>query len=298
MPEATVSPPKSTARSANAPTAFHLLAKPTGAVCNLDCTYCFFLSKEALYPGSRFRMADNLLEIYLRQLLEAHQTPEVTVAWQGGEPTLMGLAFFQRAVELAERLKRPGQQVQHTIQTNGTLLDDDWAAFFKARGFLVGLSIDGPRALHDAYRVNKGGAGTFDQVLRGWEVLRRHDVDTNVLCTVHAANQDHPLTIYHFFRDELGARYLQFIPIVERATPELLPVANAGWSAPRCGATALHPGRQLGDRALGRSGAFRALPERHLRRVGAARRGHTLRAALRLGTGELAGCTGRGVRLQ
>jgi uncharacterized protein len=214
----------------NAPPAFHLLAKPTGAVCNLDCKYCFFLSKEMLYPGSRFRMADELLETYIHQLLESHQVPEVNVAWQGGEPTLMGLDFFKRSVEYAEKYRRPDQQIVYTIQTNGTRLDNEWGAFFKQHDFLVGISIDGPRQLHDAYRVNKGGGGSFDQVMRGLGYLKKHRVDFNILCTVHAANADHPLEVYHFFRDELGAQYLQFIPIVERATPEKLPVANLGWS--------------------------------------------------------------------
>jgi uncharacterized protein len=214
----------------DAPASFHLLAKPTGAICNLDCQYCFFLSKEELYPGSRFRMPDEVLEAYVQQLLAAHQAPEVTVAWQGGEPTLMGLEFFQRTVALVEKDKRPGQTVAYTIQTNGTRLDDAWAAFFKEHDFLVGLSVDGPRELHDAYRVDKGGAGSFDRVMRGWEALRRHEVDVNILCTVHAANADHPVEVYRFFRDELGAQFVQFIPIVERATPETLPQANQGWS--------------------------------------------------------------------
>jgi len=210
--------------------AFHLLAKPTGAVCNLDCKYCFFLSKEMLYPGSRFRMADELLETYIRQLLEAQQVPEVTIAWQGGEPTLMGLDFFKRSIELVEKYKKPDQTVLHTIQTNGTKIDDELAAFFKENNFLVGLSVDGPQPLHDAYRVNKGGSGTFEQVMRGWHFLQKHAVDVNLLCTVHAANADHPLEIYHYFRDELHAQYMQFIPIVERATAETLPLANLGWS--------------------------------------------------------------------
>ena len=214
----------------NAPPAFHLLAKPTGAVCNLDCKYCFFLSKEMLYPGSRFRMADELLETYIRQLLESHQIPEVNVAWQGGEPTLMGLDFFKRSVEYAQKYRRPEQQVTYTIQTNGTKLDDEWCAYFKEHNFLVGISIDGPRQLHDAYRVNKGGQGSFDQVMRGLEYLKKHQVDFNILCTVHAANQDHPLDVYQFFRDELEAQYIQFIPIVERASQETLPLANQGWS--------------------------------------------------------------------
>jgi uncharacterized protein len=121
------------------PIAFHLLAKPTGAVCNLDCKYCFFLSKEMLYPGSRFRMADELLETYIRQLLEAQQVPDITIAWQGGEPTLMGLDFFKRSIELVEKYRMPGQTIQHTIQTNGTKIDDELAAFFKRHNFLVGL---------------------------------------------------------------------------------------------------------------------------------------------------------------
>jgi uncharacterized protein len=150
----------------DAPPAFHLLAKPTGAICNLDCEYCFFLSKEMLYPGSRFRMADDLLETYLRQLIEAHaRAPEVTVAWQGGEPTMMGLDFFRRSVELAESYRMPHQRIVYTIQTNATLIDDEWAGFFKDRGFLVGVSIDGPREIHDTYRVDKGGKGSFDRVM-------------------------------------------------------------------------------------------------------------------------------------
>ena len=215
---------------AGAPPAFHLLAKPTGAICNLDCTYCFFLSKEMLYPGSRFRMADDLLELYLRQLIEAHaRSPEVVVAWQGGEPTMMGLDFFERSVEIARSLVEPGQHLLYTIQTNGTLIDDAWAAFFKEHGFLVGLSIDGPRQIHDAYRVDKGGKGSFDRVMAGLEVLRRHDVDWNALTTIHVANEDRGRQVYRFLRDDCGARFMQFIPIVERATPETLSAANAGW---------------------------------------------------------------------
>jgi len=221
--------PISATRPAGAPPAFHVLVKPTGAICNLDCKYCFFLSKEMLYPGSRFRMADELLERYIRQLLESHTTPEVNLSWQGGEPTLMGLDFFRRSVALADKHKLPGQKVQHTIQTNGTRLDDDWAAFFKENGFLVGISFDGPPALHDAYRVDKGGAGTFDQVRRGLDALKARHVDFNILCTVHAANGDYGLEVYRYFRDDLGAEFIQFIPIVERATPELLPIANQGW---------------------------------------------------------------------
>lgn len=175
-------------------------------------------------------MPEATLEAYIRQLLEAHRSPTVTVAWQGGEPTLMGLDFFKQSVALVNQYRRPDQAIEYTFQTNGVLLDDDWCAFLKAHNFLVGLSVDGPQAMHDTYRVNKGGQGTFKQVMRGWEHLRKHGVDFNILCTVNAANQHHGRQVYRFFRDELGAEWMQFIPIVERATAETLPIANLGWS--------------------------------------------------------------------
>lgn len=213
----------------NAPPAYHILTKPTGAVCNLDCKYCFFLSKEALYPGSRFRMTDEVLEAYIQQLFETHRAPEVTVAWQGGEPTLMGLDFFRKSVDLVDKYKHPNQRAVYTMQTNGTRLDDEWGAFLKEHGFLVGLSVDGPQEIHDTYRLDKGGKGTFERVMGGWEVLRRNQVEFNILCTVHAANGDHPVEVYRFFRDELKAEFVQFIPIIERATPETMRQANKGW---------------------------------------------------------------------
>ncbi|MBL1174915.1 anaerobic sulfatase maturase [Pantanalinema sp. GBBB05] len=204
----------------NAPPAFHLLAKPTGAICNLDCQYCFFLSKEQLYPGSKFRMSDELLETYIQQLLASHQTPEVSVAWQGGEPTLMGLEFFQRSIALVEKHKKPGQNITHTLQTNGTKLDDDWGRFFKQHNFLIGLSVDGPKPLHDTYRVDKRGRGSFEQVIQGWKILKKHQVDFNILCTVNAINGDRPLEVYRFLRDQLGAEFIQFIPIIERVNED------------------------------------------------------------------------------
>ena len=213
-----------------APMAFHVMAKPTGATCNLDCEYCFFLSKEMLYPGSRFRMAEELQETYLRQLLEAHdRAPEVVIAWQGGEPTMMGLDFFRRSIEIQKRYARPGQKLLNTLQTNGTLLTDEWGAFLKENDFLVGISIDGPREMHDTYRVDKGGKPTFSRVIRGLDVLKRHEVDWNVLTTVHAVNGDRGRQVYRFLRDDLGATFIQFIPIIERATPETLQIADAGW---------------------------------------------------------------------
>jgi uncharacterized protein len=229
--EKIASPPLDPALAPAAPPRFHLLAKPSGSTCNIDCRYCFFLSKEALYPNDAHRMSDATLEAYIRQLLESHRLPEVTVAWQGGEPTLMGVAFFRKAVALVEKHRRPGQQVRHTFQTNGILLDDEWCAFLAENQFLVGLSVDGPRDVHDTNRVTRGGHGTFDLVMKGWQQLRKHRVDFNVLCTVNSANQDHGRRVYQFFRDELGATWIQFIPIVERATPETIDVANLGWSA-------------------------------------------------------------------
>jgi uncharacterized protein len=192
----------------------------------LDCAYCFFLSKEELYPGSSFRMSDDLLIEYVRQLLQSHRTPEVTVAWQGGEPTLMGLDFFRRAMNLVEELRRPEQAIAHTIQTNCTLVDDDWASFLAEHDFLVGVSVDGPREMHDAYRVDKGGKPTFDRVMRGLDRLRAHGVRWNALTTVHRANEQHPLEVYRFLRDELGAEHVQFIPIVERPTEMGVPVGD------------------------------------------------------------------------
>jgi len=213
----------------NVPSYFHVMAKPTGAVCNLDCKYCFFLSKDTLYPDSRFRMSDDILETYVSQVIESQREPHLTIAWQGGEPTLMGLDFFRRAMNLVHRYKRPGTTLEHTIQTNGVLLDGEWCEFLRDNKFLVGLSMDGPRQMHDAYRVDKGGAPTFDKVMRAARLMQEHKVEFNIFCTVHAANVNYPLDVYRFFRDELRTQYVQFIPIVERATPELLEIANEGW---------------------------------------------------------------------
>jgi uncharacterized protein len=194
------------------------MAKPTGAICNLDCEYCFFLAKEELYPGSTFRMGDDVLQAHIRQLLAAHAgQPEVVVTWQGGEPTLMGLDFFARAVELERQHAQPGQRVVNALQTNATLLDDTWAAFLREHDFLVGVSIDGPPVMHDALRVDKGGKPTFDRVIAGLRALQRHGVDWNALTTVNSANGEHGLAVYRFLRDDLAATHVQLIPVVERA---------------------------------------------------------------------------------
>jgi uncharacterized protein len=195
------------------PHVFHVMAKPTGARCNLDCAYCFFLKKEALYPDSTFQMTDKVMESYVRQTLQAGQT---AIAWQGGEPTLMTLDFFRRAMAVEKQHLKPGVTIENTIQTNGILIDDEWCKFLHDNNFLVGISLDGPPHLHDVYRKDKGGNPTCDRVVRAVCLMQKHQVEFNILCTVNAVNSQHPLEVYRFFRDELGARYLQFIPIVEK----------------------------------------------------------------------------------
>ena len=210
------------------PPRIHVLAKPSGATCNLACSYCFFLDKELLYPSSDFRMSDEVLENYIQQLIETHRSNEVTVAWQGGEPTLMGVDFYRKAIEYTEEFKRPGMSFENTMQTNGTLLDDEWCEFYKEYNFLIGLSLDGPRHLHDAHRVDKGGAPTFDKVMRGLRLLQKHEVEYNILVTVNSINADHPLEVYRFLRDEVGTEWMQFIPVVERINQDGLNLIQMG----------------------------------------------------------------------
>jgi uncharacterized protein len=197
-------------------TGFHVLVKPRGPVCNLACRYCFYTSKVDLYRDSSFRMSDDVMEAYLRQVIQAHEGPEVTIAWQGGEPTLMGLDFFRRSIGLQRKLLRPGQRAFNTIQTNGTMLDDDWCAFFRENDFLVGISVDGPKELHDEFRVDLVGKPSFERVMKGVRLLQKHKVEHNALVTINSANSDHPLKVYRFLRDDAGFRFIQFIPIVER----------------------------------------------------------------------------------
>ncbi len=212
------------------PPRIHVLAKPTGATCNLACSYCFFLDKELLYPSSKFRMSEEDLEVYIRQLIETHRSTEVTVAWQGGEPTLMGVDFYREAIEYQEQYKRPGMTFENTMQTNGTLLDDEWCEFLKENNFLIGISIDGPAHLHDAYRVDKGGKPTLENVIRGLRLLQEHGVEYNVLTTVNRTNADYPVEVYRFLRDEVGTDWIQFIPVVERRTQDGLNLIQQGES--------------------------------------------------------------------
>jgi uncharacterized protein len=198
-------------------TPFHVMAKPIGPICNLDCKYCFYLEKERLYPrASEWAMPDDVLDAFIRQYIESNELPAVQFTWQGGEPTLLGVDYFRKIVALQTRYA-DGKKIENAFQTNGVLLDDEWAMFLKDAGFLVGLSIDGPRDLHDVYRVDKGGRPTFDKVMRGLDVLARHGVAFNTLTTVHRANSYHPLEVYRFLKSH-GSGYMQFIPIVERVS--------------------------------------------------------------------------------
>lgn len=220
------------------------MAKPVGSTCNLDCTYCYYLSKETLPGGpGTGRMSDEVLESFIRQYIASAEGPGVVFSWQGGEPTLLGLEFFRKAVALERKHARPGQKIENDLQTNGTLLDDEWCAFLKENRFLVGLSIDGPREIHDHYRVTKGGKPTFDQALGAAKRLQRHGVPFNTLTCVHRFNGRRPLDVYRFLRQEVGSTHLQFIPIVEFR--DFKTVAPQKWDAamlPRDGEPEARPG--------------------------------------------------------
>ena len=202
------------------PTAFSIMSKPIGPRCNIDCQYCYYLEKEKLYPSEKkFRMAPEVLESYIRQVIEASLEagmPEVPFAWQGGEPTMLGVDYFRQIVALQKKHTPSGVKVTNALQTNGILLDDDWGAFLQENGFLVGISIDGPKKVHDRYRIDRAGRATFDKVMAGLEVLQRHEVEYNALTTVHRANGGKGKEIYRFLKG-LGIDFMQFIPIAERS---------------------------------------------------------------------------------
>lgn len=201
---------------ATASRSFQVMVKPIGAVCNLDCAYCYYLEKKDLYPkGRSFRMADDLLESYIIQHIEACPDELILFSWHGGEPTVLGLDYFRRIVELQRRHRPPGRRILNGIQTNGTLLDEEWCRFLAAERFQIGISVDGPRELHDPYRVTKSGKSTHNQVMRSFRLLKRHGVECDMLCVVHQKNVRHPALVYRFFRDS-GVKFLQFLPLVAR----------------------------------------------------------------------------------
>lgn len=197
------------------PFAFNVMLKPIGPVCNLNCTYCYYLEKKNLYQNVKnFRMSEDLLEIYTKQYIDSQQVPVVSFVWQGGEPTMMGIDFYKKALVLQERYSN-GKRIENIFQTNGTLLDDDYCRFFHDNNFLIGVSIDGPEELHDLHRKNVAGKGSFAQVMKGIELLHKHKVEFNTLSVVNREIAYHPLKVYHFLK-KIGSGFIQFIPIVER----------------------------------------------------------------------------------
>jgi uncharacterized protein len=220
--------------SISTPTAhrpFHVMSKPIGPICNLDCKYCFYLEKEKLYAGERkWAMSDEVLESYIAQYIRAQPGEHVSFAWQGGEPTLLGVDYFRKIIEL-QRKYADGKLIENALQTNGTLLDDEWCAFLAEHKFLVGLSIDGPREVHDVYRVDKKQAPTFDAVVRGIELLKKHRVEFNTLTVVNRTNSQKPLEVYRFLKS-IGSGFIQFIPLVERLPQTRLKVLGLDLAEP------------------------------------------------------------------
>lgn len=198
---------------------FWVVAKPMGPRCNLDCTYCYYLEKAGLYPDqSKFRMAPDVLEIFIRDYIASQARAgltEIQFVWQGGEPTMRGLDYFRTIAALQRKHCPPGRTVRNALQTNGTLLNDEWARFLHYERFLVGLSLDGPPHLHDRYRRDRRGHPSSARVLSAWNLLARHRVDTNILCVVNDRNVGSPLEVYRYLRD-VGVEFMQFIPVVER----------------------------------------------------------------------------------
>ena len=194
---------------------FQVFVKPIGSICNLGCRYCYYLEKEHLYPeGESFRMPDEVLEEYIVQHIDASPETVIRFSWHGGEPTVLGLDYFRKVVELQRRHLPPGRRIVNGIQTNGTLLDEDWCRFLAAEGFAVGISIDGPQEMHDRFRVTKDGRPTHEQTMRGYKLLQEHGVYTDILCVVNAHNVRFPLQVYRFFK-QIDAQYISFLPMVE-----------------------------------------------------------------------------------
>lgn len=194
---------------------FQVFVKPVGSACNLDCQYCYYLKKQSLYPQSQsFRMPDIILEEYIAQHIEAASEPVIRFSWHGGEPTLLGLDYFRKIVRLQRKHLPPNRQISNGLQTNGTLLDQDWCRFFAEEDFFVGVSLDGPQEIHDRYRFTKNHKSSFAHTLRGYEHLRQYGVNTDILCVVNDYNVQYPEKVYRFFK-QLQAQYVSFLPLVE-----------------------------------------------------------------------------------
>ncbi|OGU54681.1 MAG: anaerobic sulfatase maturase [Ignavibacteria bacterium RBG_13_36_8] len=195
--------------------AYHIMAKPTGSICNLDCQYCFYLEKEKLYPGkNNWVMPEGTLRLFIKNYIESQNVPSVNFTWQGGEPTLLGVDYFRKVIELQNEYSG-GKEIMNAFQTNAVLLNDEWCELFKENIFLIGVSIDGPPELHDRYRYFKGKQSSFDKVIASIELLKKHKVEFNTLTCVQGDNSYQPLKVYKFLK-EIGSKYMQFIPIVER----------------------------------------------------------------------------------
>ena len=214
------------------PAAFNIMLKPAGSLCNLGCAYCYYLDKADIYGGREPRMSEEMLETVIREYIAANDVPEVTFNWHGGEPLVLGLDFYRKAMDL-ERKYADGKTVFNTLQTNGTLLTPEWADFLRENRFLVGISIDGPRDIHDKYRKDKGGAGTFDKVLHGIQLLRAHGVEFNTMSTVNKVSEGRGLEVYRFLQS-IGSRYMQFMPVVEHVKQRRIvsPAAEGARLAP------------------------------------------------------------------
>jgi uncharacterized protein len=205
---------------------FQIFVKPVGPICNLSCRYCYYLGKKSLYPDSdHFLMEDNILENYVIQHIKASTNKIINFSWHGGEPLLAGIDFFRKVVNLQRKHQHAGSKILNGIQTNGTLLDDEWCSFLAAESFIVGISIDGPGDLHNNFRRTKENGTTLQQVIRGYELLQKHGILPEILCVVNADNVKYPLVIYNFFK-QLGTKYITFLPLVEPQTNSLTGVSR------------------------------------------------------------------------
>lgn len=202
------------AQRISGPRTFSTMLKPAGSTCNLDCSYCYYLDKALQYGGRQAAMGEELLERYVKDYIESNEEGVVSFCWHGGEPTLLGLDYFRKAVAFQKKYAS-GKKIENSIQTNGTTIDEEWCRFFASEGFLVGVSLDGPRDIHDAFRLDKGGRPSFERVMRTIAMFRRHGVEFNTLSVVNSRSEGRGAEIYRFLRDVAGSRYMQFLPAVE-----------------------------------------------------------------------------------
>jgi len=194
---------------------FQVFAKPVGSNCNLNCQYCYYLEKKSLYPETdHFLMTDDILEEYIIQHIQASTEDVINFSWHGGEPLLAGIDFYRKALRLQSTYKPAGKTILNCIQTNGILINEEWCKFIEKEGFIIGISIDGPAEFHNTFRRTKDGDNTWQQVIRGYQLLKQHGVSPEILCVVNSENVRHPLVIYNFLK-QMGAKYITFLPLIE-----------------------------------------------------------------------------------